>query len=140
MSGTLRLTLTREVPDRERTFGVLERGRDRICWTMEPGTDDRDFPRVPAGFYHLVDHPSDRYGTTVALIGDQVAHFYEPGIDRSTILIHAGNRDDHTKGCILVGMNRGKLQGEPAVLSSKTALAKVLELIWGADEAYLTIR
>lgn len=138
--STLRLVLTREPPDQERTFGVLERGRDRICWTMEPGLVDRDFPRVPAGFYHLVPHSSAKYGDVVALVGDQVAHYLEEGIDRYAILIHAGNRDDHTKGCILVGLNRGELNGEPAVLSSKTALAKVLELIREADEAYLTIR
>lgn len=140
----LRLMLTRETPQDEHTFGVLTHALtgDRICWTMEPGLRDRDFPRVPTGFYSLVKFISaqDWIGQTFALVGRHVSKYQEPGVDRYEILIHAGNEDDDTQGCIIPGLSRGELNGEPAVLSSRAATNTVLDLISTFDRAYLTIR
>lgn len=47
---------------------------------------------------------------------------------RSGILIHNGNVVDHTKGCLIIGLKRGRLAGKSAVLNSRTALSKLVEI------------
>ena len=44
---------------------------------------------------------------------------------RSGILFHAGNRVEHTLGCLLPGMRRASLGGRPAVLDSQRAMRKL---------------
>lgn len=141
----IRFLLTREAPRAEHTFGELavdDARRERICWTMEPGTNDRDFPRVPTGFYALIPHVSAQawIGATFALVGQNVSHYPQPGVDRHAILIHAGNDDDDTKGCIIPGLRRGRLGEEHAVLASREAVGILLDRIRSADRAFLTIR
>jgi len=142
MNGTLRLLLTRDLPQAERTFGVLTNQitGDVIAQTLEPGTADRDFPRVPTGFYGFERHESVKYGRTVALVGAEVSHYTTPGIDRSAVLIHAGNVDRETRGCIIVAERRGDLLGEPAVLNSKPVLNALLLQIEAMAYSYLIIR
>lgn len=136
----LRLTLTRDTPQGEHTYGIIEEmDGEPLCVTMEPGTNDRDFPRVPEGFYHLIEHRTENYDS-VALVGWHVSHMPTPGVDRSAILIHAGNTDNDTRGCILVGVDRGELNGEAAILSSRIALDVLLDIVREADRAYLRIR
>jgi len=56
--------------------------------------------------------------------------------DRTAILIHTGNLCgnkekgfiSHVLGCIIVGMKRGKLGGQQAVLLSRMALGKLREI------------
>lgn len=58
--------------------------------------------------------------------------------DRSGILIHNGNLVSHSKGCIIFGMKRGKLGSQRAVLSSKTAMGRLVRLTRKKD-FYLTV-
>ena len=133
----LRLRRTRFDPDR--TEGeLLDEDGERLCYTLEPGWSDTDFPKVDAGFYHSVRHGSRKYGQTWALEGVDVTHWQTPGIARSAVLLHRGNVDEETRGCILPGLKRGKLNGEPAVLRSKDAM-DVLRTEIGDAEFYLTI-
>jgi hypothetical protein len=128
-----RLILLREKPEAERTFGSLHWGTRLLCHTLEPGLNDVKAPRVDPGWYLCVPHgwePSElRYKETWALVGHGVSHQEEPGIPRCAVLFHHGNLDRNTKGCILVGMRRGVLEGEPAVLDSKTAMNELRDLI-----------
>ena len=48
--------------------------------------------------------------------------------NRSGILLHNGNTVDHTKGCILLGKSRGFLGGARAVLSSRSAMKKLVRI------------
>jgi len=48
---------------------------------------------------------------------------------RSGILIHNGNLVAHSKGCIILGSKTGILNGQPAVLGSRTAKNKLAKLI-----------
>ena len=57
---------------------------------------------------------------------------------REDILIHWGNVEKHTLGCILVGLGAGQLNGQPAVLNSKRAIALMRKLI-GMKSFHLTI-
>lgn len=138
-----RLLLIREKPGHERTFGALHYGTMIVSHTMEPGTGDHSAPRVSAGFYLCEPHGWEpgapvKFRSTWALVGHDVSHFPEPGVARSAVLIHAGNRVEQTLGCILVGKRRGELGGEPAILESREAMSELRSLI-GNNRFGLTI-
>ena len=48
---------------------------------------------------------------------------------RFGVLIHNGNFVTHTRGCILVGLTAGVIGGQPAVLSSRNGMRKLLNTI-----------
>jgi len=52
---------------------------------------------------------------------------------RTGILIHSGNYVRHSTGCILVGLKRGILGGQEAVLSSRSALNLMRSELEGKD-------
>lgn len=138
-----RLTLLRDKPEAERTMGILLLGTSLVCQTMEPGDADLEAPRVAPGFYILERHGWEpdsgaRFSNTWALVGHDVSHFPEPGVRRSAILLHAGNLDEHTRGCILVGMARDRMGDEPALLRSRDAMDRLRDLI-GTKPAAITI-
>ena len=60
-------------------------------------------------------------------------------IGRSHILIHHGNTEEDTSGCILVGLSAGELHGEPAVLQSRDAMEYLRSLV-GRKSFILEIR
>lgn len=141
----IRLLLQRERAGPERTFGELrfEATGARLVHTMEPGDADRA-PRVRPGFYHGVPHEwqagsTAKYPRTWALVGDGVSHQEKPGVPRSAILLHWGNLDENTLGCVLCGLGRGTLNGEPALLDTKRAIELLRKTI-GRQPFYLTIR
>ena len=135
-----RLTLIRRWYEPERTVGELHCEGEFVAFTMEPGNADTDAPRVPLGFYHLVRHdtPGMKYRDTWALVGRDVSHQPQGGL-RSAVLFHAGNLDEHTKGCILIGSHIGRLDDETAMVDSRRAMTRLRDLL-GTSEAYLTIR
>jgi hypothetical protein len=137
-----RLVLLRQKPEAERTFGTLMWGMSFLAHTLEPGDADVDHPRLPAGFYEAVPHGWDgesvRFKKTWALVGANVSAQPEPGIPRAAVLIHPMNTDEQTLGCIGVGMRRGEIRGEPAILDSRVAMDALRDLI-GHDPFYLTI-
>ncbi len=53
--------------------------------------------------------------------------------NRSGVLIHNGNLVSHSRGCIILGMKTGNLGGKRAVLSSRTAMRKLNQLLDGAN-------
>lgn len=57
---------------------------------------------------------------------------------RVGVLTHNGNLVWQTNGCLLIGKRRGILAGQPAVLSSLTALSEFVNLMERQD-FYLTI-
>ncbi len=129
----MNVTLARTFRGPNLALGVL-RADDHVLVTLErpwlnnepnisciyPGQYEcRYLPRSGSGKYRRVWHLQD-----------------VPG--RSGILIHHGNLVRHTRGCILVGLRHGYLGGERAVLSSKSAMAELLDVI-GTNDFTLTI-
>ena len=52
---------------------------------------------------------------------------------RSRILFHIGNDLTDTEGCVLVGLERGELNGVPAVLNSTPAFKQFMDSLDGVD-------
>ena len=133
---TLKLTRFAETPD-----GVL--GRLGPFYTLEE-ENLRNRPNVsciPAGVYRCVRTRYHAGGyDTYEVTG-------VPG--RSRILIHAGNTEEDTEGCILVGMRLGVLtvrdedgggmRPKLAVLDSRRALEALMARLAGVPEFTLVI-
>lgn len=75
---------------------------------------------IPAGDYLVERHYSPKYGNCY-----QVADV----ASRTHILFHAGNTAKDTKGCILLGMGAGEINGKPAITSSRVAVAEFEKLM-----------
>jgi len=108
------------------TFGRVFVDFKPFCHSVEL-PDRGNAPNVscilPVGTYRCVWHRSPRFGWCYLVTG-------VPG--RSHILIHAANwagdralgyRSD-LRGCIALGVKRGRLAGQPAVLASRLAVRK----------------
>ena len=50
------------------------------------------------------------------------------------ILIHKGNIEEDSDGCILIGESFGVLHGKPAILQSGAGFAELMSLTGGVDE------
>jgi len=59
--------------------------------------------------------------------------------NRTKILFHAGNTDDDTAGCVLLGETIGKLSGNRALLNSGATFRRFLAELASDDEAILSI-
>ena len=53
---------------------------------------------------------------------------------RTGILIHKGNLVSHTTGCLIIGVRKGTLAGQEAVLSSAVALSMLHQ--WARRESF----
>lgn len=71
---------------------------------------------VPEGVYVCNPYSSAKYPDVWQL---------EKTSPRTDILIHAGNTNEDTRGCILPGVMYGKLGADFAVLDSRVALEKL---------------
>lgn len=117
-------TLTRTERLESATRGLLTVG-DLVLHTLElPWRDNaRNVSCIPSGTYRMDFLPRSASG--------KYRNVYSvSGVDgRSGILVHNGNIPAHTHGCILVGKARGILAGNPAVLSSRIAMAELVEAV-----------
>ena len=114
------------------TLGVMLVQDLAFCITLEP--EDLDNQRriscIPEGVYLCKRVQSPRFGNTFEVTD-------VPG--RSHILFHAGNTEDDTMGCILVGNTFDKLRGKRAVLNSGQTFKRFLKLLDGESQFWLTI-
>jgi hypothetical protein len=76
---------------------------------------------IPAGEYEAIFLPQSESGKHKNI------YQLHPVPDRTDILIHAGNLVEHSRGCLIIGLNRGTVNGQPAVLDSQTALANLVD-------------
>lgn len=85
---------------------------------------------IPNGSYTIKRHQSPKFGEVFKV---------ELVPNRSHILLHWGNTDIDTHGCILLGTSFGELNGKPAILQSKAAFCTFMHLLQGKDSAKLDI-
>ena len=84
---------------------------------------------IPAGTYNCKPYSGSKYSNV---------YIVENVPNRSAILIHWGNTEKDTLGCILLGNKIGKIGDEPAVLNSKLCYERFRSLI-GKNEFTLII-
>ncbi len=115
------------------TFGVLKINKEVFCCTLElpDRLNTQNISSIPAQQYICERYNSPTYGNTFKIIN-------VPG--RSSILIHAGNVVEHTKGCIILGQYFGKLKENRAVLNSGKTFRCFMAMMDGADKFHLTIQ
>lgn len=117
------------------TFGVFRISFVDTFWTCHslelPWKDNRvKLSCIPPGTYQCALVQSPKFGT---VYGVQDV----PG--RSAILVHAGNwggdiekgLKSDIEGCILLGLGKGMLSGQPAITSSRDAVNKLMSLTGG---------
>ena len=127
--------LLKRIEENERqTIGILSVSDTKfVAFTLE--LPDRENQvrnsRIPAGIYTVIKHTSPRFGKCFWVQN-------VPG--RSEILIHAGNFNTDTLGCILPGSALEDINGdsERDVINSKATMTKLLELM--PDKFELTIK
>jgi hypothetical protein len=124
-------TLRRTNDDGTCTLGTLTYG-DREWLTLElPWKENRTgISCIPTGTYHAVrDFHKGEY--EVWELTDV------PG--RSQIQIHIANTPSQLRGCVALGITRGELHGEPAVLRSRAAFAQFMEATAGLTALTLDV-
>lgn len=132
--------LMRERGDDQGTFGVLalpDGGPPLYTIELPWRSNRRTVSCIPTGRYRCTFVTSPRFGRVYGVSGVP---------DRTNILIHGGNfagdttkgLKSHSYGCILVGMRRGAIDGQKAVLVSQTAL-RHLHTRMGGEPFWLNI-
>lgn len=108
------------------TRGTLLINGKAFCVTLEnPWKNNTPMIScIPKGIYYCRQVDSPKYGKTY-----EVANVH----GRTHILFHAGNTENHTKGCILLGKYFGELNGQKAVLDSKKTINMFLYKMLAVD-------
>lgn len=118
-------------------FGILNSEDGSFaCNTLEHAYPcGSDFtPKVPAGSYRC------QLGPHQLSTGPQFQAYEIQNVPgHSNILIHPGNTQGDSSGCILVGLTRGAISGVPAVLQSRLAFQRFMELTAGAQTIELEV-
>jgi len=109
------LKLKREIISNKAVLGTLELEGQELCKTLENPwlNNEPTISCIPAGKYICKKYTSEKYPNVWQVKNVE---------GRSYILIHNGNLEKHTQGCILVGREWGFLNEELAVLSSNPTL------------------
>lgn len=85
---------------------------------------------IPVGRYIVKPRVSPKFGNTWQVTGVP---------ERDHILFHAGNTPKDTNGCILLGLQFGKMGGDPAILASRSAFLQFLDKMSDCKEAELIV-
>jgi len=127
------LTLTRLYQGDDCIIGVLMHDKHFLCFTLEnPWLSNAvDISCIPEGHYSCSPHNGSKYKEVWKLSDVE---------NRSNILIHWGNVERHTQGCILVGDKIGSLSGEKAVLNSRMTINILRDYIGINNHFNLTIK
>ena len=125
-----KLKLKREIISNKAVLGSLELESKEIAKTLEnPWLNNQPFIScIPLGEYIVKTYSSNKYPNVWELQDVE---------GRSYILIHSGNVEEHTQGCILVGRKWGFLGENIAVLDSRNTLEKLRSIL--DDEFLLNI-
>ena len=125
-----KVKLKREIISNKAVLGSLELESKEIAKTLEnPWLNNQPFIScIPLGEYIVKTYSSNKYPNVWELQDVE---------GRSYILIHSGNIEEHTQGCILVGRKWGFLGENIAVLDSRNTLEKLRSIL--DDEFLLNI-
>lgn len=132
------LTLKRLLVADDGAFGYLKHDYDgtQVAVTCERtfGEDGEPTVVVPPAVYKCLRGPHSLDGT----------HFFSTYevtgvVGHTGILFHTGNTEGDSKGCILLGNYFGLMGPVMAVLESRIAFERFMNLMNGCDEFQLTV-
>jgi hypothetical protein len=144
----MELLLTRFSGGEEATLGLLFKGKDFQCYTLEDQHNEPKIPgetRIPLGRYQIkqrneggmIVRYKKRFDWHLGMLHLQDV----PGF--KYVYIHVGNKDDDTDGCILVGDGQiSNVTERGMVTTSVAAYQRLYESILGAlsqEEVWITI-
>ena len=126
------LRLVRVTEHNGATLGVLCIDDSPEMVTLEDAwrNNERQVSCIPVGRYTIKLHRSPRFGMTYQVIDVP---------ERSHILFHAGNTHKDTHGCILVGLQYGRVDKETSILASKAAFDRFMMIMNGELSAELIV-
>lgn len=127
-----RLRLVRVSEHNGATLGVLCIDDVPEFVTLEDAwrANERRISCIPVGRYKVKPRNSPKFGLTWQVMDVP---------ERDHILFHAGNTHRDTHGCILLGMQYGRLGDESAILASRSAFNRFKDLMAGTPEAELIV-
>ena len=98
-----------------------------------PGQRDAQITKIKPGVYQCTRsrYNAGGYDTWLIQGGDITPE--------RRILLHKGNTEEDSEGCILVGESYGLLSGKHAILQSGAAFQELMTLSADIDEFYLTV-
>lgn len=117
-------------------FGVLQWHGRTFCLTLEHsyrGQGNSHVPKIPPGEYECMRthyHRGDY--ETWQIIGGVIT-------PERRILIHKGNLEEHSEGCVLLGEEYGWLKERQALLSSGRAFQEFMTLTSEFDRLKLAV-
>ena len=102
-----------------------------FCLTLEETWNDnrKNDSCIPEGTYEVRKYSGTKY--------KDVWQIYDVP-NRSAILIHWGNTDNNTSGCVLAGLEFGVINGRMAILRSKEAIEKLRKALPNKFELKIT--
>lgn len=115
--------ITRTKTGPQGTFGMLtdEFGTDLCCTCELPwNANIPDSSCIPAGTYEVIPHNSPEHPATWEITGVP---------NRSGILIHNGNTENDSLGCVICGDRFGTVDDLPAVMDSDATLAMLRSVL-----------
>lgn len=114
----MEIILQRLYQGKDCTIGTLSMDRKILCHTLEnPWKDNKeDISSIPEGRYSCIPYSSEKYPNVWKLNSVK---------DRTNVLIHNGNYEEDTEGCILVGSNVANYKGKNMVTNSRLTLNKL---------------
>jgi len=106
------IVLKRIAENEHGTFGVLIKDNIPLCVTLEDiwAYNKPNISCIPIGDYKVEKYSGTKY-KDVWIVKNVP--------NRSYILIHSGNLDDDTEGCLLCAQHYGKLGKDFGILESK---------------------
>ena len=113
----MELTIIREAYEDDHTRGTLY-VNGTMFRTLEPAwlNNEKNKSCIPEGTYNWELRESRKFKQHILIKNVPNRHL---------ILIHVGNTTLDTQGCILIGKKSGQIQGQEAVLNSRTALTEL---------------
>lgn len=128
----MHITILRKHATDDCTIGELYIDGTFFCFTLEDEIREvkvKDETAIPAGLYNIKINYSPKFKEFMPLIEDV------PGFDG--IRIHAGNNDDETSGCILVGMSVSLK--DCRLVRSRAAYDNLMVMLDGESDATIEI-
>jgi len=114
----------------EGTLGVLFIDKELFCFTLEPPWRNNGVDScIPVGSYVCKRFSSEKHPNTFEIRGVK---------GRSSILIHSGNTDVDSLGCILLG-SVIDITSKKMVLNSKDTFRKFMDKMKDVNEFILKI-